>query len=133
MTPRSRARSGNSSTRARPDAEFGRRLPPLQGPRSIPSGSGRPSQGPIPRQVRLRAVVGHPAGRARLSLASAGGLSARPERQTKRATPCSLRDLYINAALTTLLGSAPEDLIGAPLSQIIPDRLRASHLEGFDR
>lgn len=57
-----------------------------------------------------------------------GGLS-----EAVVATDTIGRVLYVNAAFTSLLGWAPDDLIGTSLAQIVPDRLRASHLESFDR
>lgn len=38
-----------------------------------------------------------------------------------------------NAAIETLLGYQPEELLGQPLTTIIPEAKRAAHLESFER
>ncbi|WP_299233905.1 PAS domain S-box protein [Natronomonas sp.] len=39
---------------------------------------------------------------------------------------------YANEALTDLLGYDREEVVGAPLTRLIPERLRSSHHEGFE-
>ena len=40
---------------------------------------------------------------------------------------------YVNPAASALLGVRPSELVGLALVQIIPERLRAAHLAGWDR
>lgn len=41
--------------------------------------------------------------------------------------------VYVNAAACGLLAADEQQLVGAPLSSIVPERLRAGHAEGFRR
>src|SRR5512141_656318 len=41
--------------------------------------------------------------------------------------------LFVNRAGTALLGWPREDLVGAPISRIMPDRMRAAHEAGLRR
>lgn len=41
--------------------------------------------------------------------------------------------LYVNPAVEPLLGATTDDMIGLPLSSIIPERLRQQHDAGFER
>jgi len=43
------------------------------------------------------------------------------------------RILYANRAITQLLGWAPAALVGRPVTMLMPERMRASHLAGFTR
>jgi phosphoserine phosphatase RsbU/P len=43
------------------------------------------------------------------------------------------RILYANQAVQRLLGWRPEDLVGAPITVLVPERLRGAHLAGFAR
>jgi PAS domain S-box-containing protein len=43
------------------------------------------------------------------------------------------RIAYLNPAATRLLGVAPDDLVGGPLTAIIPERLRPAHHAGWQR
>ena len=43
------------------------------------------------------------------------------------------RIVYANQAVERLLGWVPEDLIGAPITLLVPERLRGAHLDGFAR
>jgi phosphoserine phosphatase RsbU/P len=43
------------------------------------------------------------------------------------------RIVYANAAVTDLLGWALDDLLGQPVAVIVPERLRAVHIAGFER
>ncbi len=38
-----------------------------------------------------------------------------------------------NASVERILGYKPDDLIGSPLSRIMPERYRVAHHEGFRR
>lgn len=49
------------------------------------------------------------------------------------AADSSNRILFVNRATETLLGWPAADLIGQPITAIIPQRLRAEHLKGFGR
>ena len=43
------------------------------------------------------------------------------------------RVVYVNDAVTRILGWAPVDLLGAPLHTLIPERFHQAHDEGFER
>ncbi len=43
------------------------------------------------------------------------------------------RILYANAALTVLLGHGPAELVGRPLTELMPDRFRSALAAGFAR
>jgi PAS domain S-box-containing protein len=43
------------------------------------------------------------------------------------------RIAYVNAAIHDLLGHDPADLLGEPLTALMPERFRALHTAGFDR
>ncbi|SET94206.1 SpoIIE family protein phosphatase [Geodermatophilus poikilotrophus] len=43
------------------------------------------------------------------------------------------RIAYVNPAIRTLLGHEPADLVGGPLTVLMPERLRRGHGEGFAR
>jgi PAS domain S-box-containing protein len=41
--------------------------------------------------------------------------------------------IYVTAAVQDILGWTVEDLVGQPITKIVPDRLKKKHLEGFDK